>query len=440
MRSWPICSAKASWKNLMQSGLNKGLNKMKQIDDIIMPGLHGAFMRDGFGASVSVGLAQSGLSPISGSGPLSACRLAVKDVYDVVGMRASAGSPAWLAEQAVATASAVAVRILLDAGAEWIGKTVTDELTYSLAGINAHHGTPQNPAAPARLAGGSSSGSVVAVAAGHADIALGTDCGGSVRLPASYCGIWGMRPTHGRIATNGCFTLAHSFDTVGWFARTGALLTTVFEQLAGSSVLPGSAAAQLMVADDTLPLLDAPIRAAFEDAIAGKLSMHQSIQHIAAGVLPLLEWAAAFRTLQAAEVWQQHGQWIRTTQPALGPDIAQRFEAASQIVPAQTAAAQRQRVQAAATMARVFDSGALLIMPTVPTIAPLLDASLSEVNDARARSQQLLCVAGMAGLPQVSFPWTTVEGAPVGLSVIGPRGSDEAVLYSAMQLEALLAV
>jgi amidase len=406
---------------------------MSSIDDIIMPGLHGAFMREGFGAGADLAQIGSG----SGSGPLSGCRLAVKDVYDVVGLRTSAGSPSWLAGQAVATASAVAVRVLLDAGAQWVGKTVTDELTYSLAGINAHHGTPQNPAAPARLPGGSSSGSAVAVAAGHADIALGTDCGGSVRLPASYCGIWGMRPTHGRIATNGCFTLAHSFDTVGWFARTGALLATVFEQLAGSSVLPGTAAAPFMVADDTLALLDAPIRAAFEHAIAGKLSV--SVQHIAAGVLPLPAWAAAFRTLQAAEVWQQHGQWIRTTQPALGPDIAQRFEAASRIVPAQTAAAQIQRVQTAATMARLFDSGAMLLMPTVPTIAPLLDTSLSEVDDARARSQQLLCVAGMAGLPQVSVPWTTIDGAPVGLSVIGPRGSDEAVLCSALQLQALLA-
>jgi amidase len=398
---------------------------MSSIDDI-MPGLHGAFMRDGFG--------RTDLERTE-SGPLAGCRLAVKDVYDVAGLRTGAGSPSWLAQQRTATASAVAVRVLLDAGAQWVGKTVTDELTYSLAGINAHYGTPQNPAAPERLPGGSSSGSVVAVAGGHADIALGTDCGGSIRLPASYCGIWGMRPTHGRIATNGCFTLAHSFDTVGWFARNGTLLITVFEQLAGSSVPSGSAAAQILVADDTLELLDAPIRAAFDRAVAGK----PLVRHVPAGTLPLTAWAAAFRTLQAAEVWQQHGEWIRATRPSLGQDVAQRFEAASLITPAETAAAQVQRMQAMATMARVFDSGAVLVVPTVPTIAPRLDAPLSEVNNIRARSLQLLCMAGLAGLPQVSFPWATVEGAPAGLSVIGPRGSDEAVLRSAMELQASFA-
>ncbi|MDB5775812.1 MAG: amidase [Herbaspirillum sp.] len=398
---------------------------MSGADDV-MPGLHGAFMREGCGPRADLERTESG--------PLAGCRLAVKDVFDVIGLRSGAGNPSWLAEQKPAAASAVAVRVLLAAGAQWVGKTVTDELTYSLAGINAHYGTPRNPAAPERLPGGSSSGSAVAVAAGHADIALGTDCGGSIRLPASYCGIWGMRPTHGRIATNGCFTLAHSFDTVSWFARTGALLSTVFEQLAVSSVLPRPAA-RLLVADDTLELLDAPIRAAFEHALAGQ----PSVRHIPAETLPLSAWAAAFRTLQAAEIWQQHGEWIRTVRPPLGPDVAQRFEAASRIVPAQTAAAQMQRVQAAATMARVFDAGGMLVMPTVPTIAPRLDAALSEVDGIRARSMQLLCVAGMAGLPQVSFPWTTVEGAPAGLSVIGPRGSDEAVLCAALELHASLA-
>lgn len=399
---------------------------MSSIADI-MPGLHGAFMRDGFGQRTDPERTESG--------PLTGCRLAIKDVFDVAGLRTGAGSPSWLAEQRTATASAVAVRVLLNAGAQWVGKTVTDELTYSLAGINAHHGTPQNPAAPERLPGGSSSGSAVAVAAGYADIALGTDCGGSIRLPASYCGIWGMRPTHGRIATNGCFTLAHSFDTVSWFARNGALLTTVFELLAGSSVSSGSAEPHLLVADDTLELLDAPIRAAFDRAVAGK----PSVRRVPVGTLPLPAWAAAFRTLQAAEVWQQHGEWIRTTRPVLGQDVAQRFEAASRIRPVETAAAQVQRIQAVATMARVFDSGGMLVVPTVPTIAPRLDAPLSEVNEIRARSQQLLCMAGMAGLPQVSFPWATVEGAPTGLSVIGPRGSDEAVLCSAVELQASLA-
>ncbi len=105
-----------------------------------------------------------------------------------------------------------------------VGKAITDELTYSLNGENIHYGTPVNPKAPGRIPGGSSSGSAVAVAGELADFALGTDCGGSVRAPASFCGIYGMRPSHGRISTAGVFRLAPRFDTVGWFARDGRLL------------------------------------------------------------------------------------------------------------------------------------------------------------------------------------------------------------------------
>jgi amidase len=403
---------------------------MSNIDGI-MPGLHGAFMLAGFG--------QRPHGEGTAGGPLSGYKLAVKDVFEIAGLRTGAGNPAWLAEQPLAAISAPAVRLLLDVGAEWVGKTVTDELTYSLAGINAHYGTPVNPAAPDRLPGGSSSGSVVAVAAGHADIALGTDCGGSIRLPASYCGIWGMRPTHGRIAANGCFTLAHSFDTVGWFARDGASLARVFERLAHSVVAQAQSEPRprLLVSDDVLALLDEPVRDAFTRKLAA-LSRQQPVSPMPRGSLDLQSWAGAFRILQAAEIWQQHGKWIRTRSPAMGEDVAQRFDAAGKIGAVEVAAAQSRRMEVATSMARTLDAGNLMLMPTVPTTAPRLDAPLSEVNNIRARSQQLLCIAGLAGLPQVSFPWLTVDGAPVGLSVIGPRGGDESVLCAALHLQAAL--
>ncbi|MGE4338563.1 MAG: amidase [Pigmentiphaga sp.] len=399
----------------------------------VRPGLNGAFMNDGFGPEQAERLATlHGAAP----GPLSGFRLAVKDVYEITGLPMGAGSPLWRSDQREAVACAPAVAALLGAGATWVGKTVTDELTYSLAGINAHYGKPVNPAAPDRLSGGSSSGSAVAVAAGFADLALGTDCGGSTRLPASYCGIWGMRPTHGRLPTGGCFTLAHSFDTVGWFASTGKLMTAAFEALASTRVT-GAGSRRLLVADDATALLDAPVREAFL-ALIDRLPPEWEIEHLPANTLALKEWVDAFRTLQASEVWQQLGAWVTRRGPQLGEDIGQRFEAASQVHPEAVAAAQNVRIRATETLAGLLRDGRLLAWPTVPTPAPLNDAPLAEVNDIRARSQHTLCAAGLAGLPQVSMPWLQIRGSPVGLSLLGARGADENVLATAQALSARL--
>lgn len=391
---------------------------------VLQPGLHGAFMADGFGQLPGP---RSFEKP---TGLLAGLRLAVKDVFDVAGLRVGAGNPAWQAGAAVASGSAPAVRMLLDAGASWAGKTVTDELTYSLAGINAHYGTPVNPKAADRIPGGSSSGSAVAVAAAHADIALGTDCGGSVRLPASYCGVWGMRPSHGRIASNGCFALAHSFDTVGWFARDGLSLAQVFSVLTHCAIDP-VASLRFLAPPELLNALDATVRSRFIGAL-GLLKQHFEVSENSAPELTAEVWATAFRTLQAAEVWQQHGEWFDANGTALGNDVRQRFLAARQIGVAQSSAAQVVRVQATATMARLLErAGSLLLTPTVPTVAPLLNDAAQRIDDIRARSQQLLCMAGLAGLPQASIPWTEIDGAPLGLSVIGRRGDDETVLAAA---------
>jgi amidase len=391
----------------------------------VQAGLNGAFMREGFGAGPSVACAGNALTGL---------RLAVKDVFDVQGMRTGGGNPAWLMQQAPSRSNAVAVERLLSEGAAWVGKTVTDELTYSLAGINAHYGTPVNPMAPDRLPGGSSSGSAVAVASGAADIALGTDCGGSVRLPASYCGIWGMRPTHGRIPSNGCMTLAHSFDTVGWFARNLQGLSSVFETLAHSRVPAANGRMKMQMPEDVLPLLDQPIREALESTLLK--SRHLAL--LPGNSLPLASWADAFRVLQAAEAWMQHGAWVERYGSSLGADVRLRFESAKGVLAEQVAAAALTRVQAIEILNRHIADGGLLVLPTVPTCAPHTNADIASVEDARRRSQQFLCMAGLAGLPQVSLPWLKIGDAPVGLSVIGPRGGDESVLGAAQTIVALL--
>ncbi|WP_250469810.1 amidase [Caballeronia sp. GAFFF2] len=387
-------------------------------NNLVQPGLHGAFVADGFDALP----AEAWPSRIGAK--LAGQRLAVKDVFDIAGLRTGGGNPAWRAEQPVATRTALAVRALLEEGAQWIGKTVTDELTYSLAGVNVHYGTPENPADAGRIPGGSSSGSAVAVAAGHADVALGTDCGGSVRLPASYCGIWGMRPTHGRIATDGCLTLAHSFDTVGWFARDARTLIDAFEVLARSIVGTGDEAFALHVPRHLLACVDADVASRFADSL-------QALRDAVTYVEPdasLADWAQAFRVLQAGEIAQRHGQWAREHASSFGADVGARFAMSLTITPEQIAAAQRVRIRAIEAMTQALPSSTYWLVPTVPGVAPRADASAQTVDHARARSQQMLCVAGLAGLPQVNMPWASFDGAPVGLSIIGARGADENVL------------
>jgi len=399
--------------------------------DLLQPGLHGAFVADGFDALPAVAR-----QPRTGD-RLATLRLAVKDVFDIAGLRTGGGNPAWRDEQPVAARTALTVRALLEEGAQWIGKTVTDELTYSLAGVNAHYGTPVNPADPSRIPGGSSSGSVVAVAAGHADIALGTDCGGSVRLPASYCGVWGMRPTHGRIATDGCLTLAHSFDTVGWFARDAHTLALVFEVLSRSVVAqdtPDDAAFALRVPRNLLACVDASVAACFEaslDAFGARVA-------VVAPEASLEDWAQAFRVLQAAEIAQRYGPWAREHAASFGADVGARFAMSLTITREQIARAQRVRVDAISAMADALPQDTYWLVPTVPGAAPRADASAETVDHARARSQRMLCVAGLAGLPQVSLPWTRIDGAPVGLSLIGARGADEGVLRVARAVHEIL--
>ncbi len=401
---------------------------------LTVPGMHGAFVQDGFGHAGTAGQDR----PPSRHEPLQSMKLAAKDVFDIAGLQTGGGNPAWKADQPGARHTATVVRLLLDQGAHWVGKTVTDELTYSLAGINVHYGTPVNPRDPGRLPGGSSSGSAVAVAGGHADIGLGTDCGGSVRLPASYCGVWGMRPTHGRISSAGCLALAPSFDTVGWFARDGNTLAAVLQVLAHTVVRPLAGPQALTVPADVLGLLDEPVRMAFQ-ATLDRLDARFRLTSLPAGALPVQDWAAAFRTLQAAEVHQQFGHWFGPHAQSFGSDVQQRFLNAARICAAAVHDAQRQRVHACAKLGQTLSAaGQFLILPTAPTVAPRLTDLPGHVDEIRARSQQLLCLAGLAGLPQVTLPWTEIDGAPVGLSVIGARGQDEHVVQVAIEIHASL--
>ncbi len=172
-------------------------------------------------------------APLRGqaNGPLSGLTGVLKDMYAIAGERAGGGSPEWLKHAAPAQEHSGVVKKLLAAGADITGKTISDEFFYSITGANAHYGTPTNPKAPNRLPGGSSGGSASAIAAGTCDFAIGSDTGGSVRIPAAFCGLYGIRPTHGRIDLTGVMAMAPSFDVPGWFASSPGVFRKIGEVL-----------------------------------------------------------------------------------------------------------------------------------------------------------------------------------------------------------------
>ncbi|HMB78118.1 MAG TPA: amidase, partial [Kiloniellaceae bacterium] len=335
----------------------------------------------------------------AGAGPLKGLSFAAKDIYDIAGLVTGCGNPDWAATHAVAQEDAWGVATALAAGAELVGKTITDELAYSLNGQNAHYGTPTNVNAPGRIPGGSSSGSAAAVAGGAADFALGSDTGGSVRIPASYCGIFGLRPTHGRLSLAGVMPLAPSFDTLGWFARDAETLGRVGEVFFGESLDADPAPARLCLAEDAFELAGPAARTGFAPHLAvltSRLGAPIVAQLSAPEGFP--HWMRVFRLLQAREIQAQHGDWIRATAPAFGPEIAERFTWALSITEAEAAPLEAERTRLRRRLQDLTANETVICLPSAPGIAPRLDATAADLVEHRSRVLGLTAMAGLAGL------------------------------------------
>ncbi|MEM6678360.1 MAG: amidase [Pseudomonadota bacterium] len=361
-------------------------------------------------------------------GPLTGLTFGAKDIYDVAGHLTGCGSPAWAESHEPAAAHAPPVAALLDAGARLVGKTHTDEIAYSLMGVNAHYGTPTNPADPRRVPGGSSSGSVAAVAGGLVDIGLGSDTGGSVRLPASFCGVYGIRTTHGAIALDRTMPLAPSFDTAGWFARDLELMDRVAAAL---GLAEATAPTRLLLPVDAWARANAATVAALGPALARLESTLGPAVPVILAPDGLDQWFECFRVSQAAEVWQAHGAWVEAVRPAFGPGVADRFAMAAGIAAPEWQEAQAFRRGVSTRLNDLLADGAVIAMPTSPAPAPLRDAGEPALNDFRLRALAMLCPAGLAGLPQLSLPAGRVDEGPVGLSLIGDAGHDRSLLATA---------
>ena len=371
----------------------------------------------------------------AGTGPLSGLSFGVKDLFDVVGYPTSGGQPLLLAASGIKTRTAPTVQRLLDAGGRFAGKTITDELAFSMNGSNAHFGAPINGGAPDRISGGSSSGSAAAVSGRLVDFALGTDTGGSVRAPASHCGLYGLRPTHGRVSLEGALDLAPSLDTCGWFTRDASTFARVAEVLLGADAKPLPRQPRLLWPHEVWSLLDPAVTQALAEPLQRVQAVYGSVAPVDVVVdgFDAMYWH--FRHIQGREAWATDGGFIEQQRPVLGPGVAERFAWSRGVTDEQVRQAQVFRARYREHLAEVLGDDGVLVMPTMPDIAPLRSDSEASLEDYRNRAIRMLCIAGLAGFPQLSLPLGTRLGAPLGLSLLAPPGRDRSLVAMAERID-----
>jgi amidase len=366
-------------------------------------------------------------------GPLGGLTFAAKDLFDVAGHPTGGGNPDWGRVSPVPTRHAWAVQRLLDAGATLIGKTITDEVSLGILGENPFDGTARNPRALGRVPGGSSSGSAVAVAAGLCDTALGTDTGGSVRVPASFCGLYGIRPTHGRLDVTGMMSQAPSSDTTGWFARDAVTFARVSAVMLGEAI-PSELPKRLIVATDAFAIADPAAAAALQPLVDRLGRLIGDVTQETMAPRGLVAWANAQRVLQPSEAWETFKDWIDRVNPRMQFSVARNLAAAAAITGAERARAASVRETARARMRKLLTPGTILCQPTTPFPAPLCGQSLSVLDPLRERITRLCCHGGLCGVPQLAIPGSIIDGLPIGLSIIGGPGTDASLVAVARAL------
>ena len=370
-------------------------------------------------------------------GPLSDLDFAVKDLFDIAGEPTGGGNPDWARANPVPERHAALVDRLLRSGASVAGKTITDEISLGILGENAFFGTPRNAAAPGFVPGGSSSGSAAAVAAGRVDFALGSDTGGSVRVPASFCGLYGLRPTHGRVDVAGLMPQAPSFDTAGWFARDAATFVRICAA-ALEEPDPGPEASfprRLVVARDAFAFAEPAVAEALEPLRTRLAGLAGASVEVTLAPQGLSVWARAQRNLQIPEALATFRDWIERTNPRLSMRVARTLVGAEAVTPAEREWASLMRHEVRGRLRDLLEPGAVLCLPTTPFPAPPVGLPLSRHNELGLRIASLCAVAGLSGLPQLSVPGGLAEGRPVGLSLVGPPGSELRLAALARALE-----
>jgi amidase len=372
------------------------------------------------------------------NGPLAGLTFAAKDIFDIAGRIPCCGTPDWLTTHEIPKRTAPAVQLLLDAGATLVGTTVTSELVMGLTGENEHYGTPINVAAPGRVPGGSSAGSAAAVAAGVVDFALGSDTGGSVRTPASFCGIFGFRPTHNRLPMEGVMPFALSLDAVGWFAREGALLERVGHVLLSTPKdQAAKKPARLLVATDAFDVVDPEIRDALMPEVERLAARIGGSEKVAmADGEDLENWSKTIAVFREREGWDTHRDWIERFHPRLQEQNLMRMKLGQNVTDDDVARAKVKRDAIRKRMEALLAGGAVLAVPAGPGVAPPRATGNEATWRLVAKNGRINSVSPLVGLPQVSLPLAKVDGLPMGVGLMAWRGNDEMLLEIARGLSA----
>lgn len=373
----------------------------------------------------------SRLSP-TGEGDLSGLHFVFKDLFDVEGYVTGAGNPSWLKTHSKARSTSPVISGLLSHGAECVGRVQTDELAYSLNGQNIHYGTPVNPKAPDCIPGGSSSGSAVSVAGGDADFAIGTDTGGSVRVPASYCGIFGLRPTLGKFSLTAAFELSKSFDTAGLFARHLSVLKNVYQALSNTheDAYSKTIACAVSLNDPSYVVRVSEFSDAVKKQGIELLEMKDDV------LLADLDYLSKlFRTIQGYEIIQKHGSWLSDNESSIDPAIADRvcWSRSIRREEYEQGLAERE-IFRTAFLARLAEYGGVLLLPTTPAGPPRLNMVASELAEYRSKLMGLTAIAGLSGCPQLHIPMLGMEDGPCGVSLLGLPDTELTLINTATYL------
>lgn len=354
-------------------------------------------------------------------GALSGLRMAVKDLFDIEGAVTGFGNPDWAATHEPAERTATAVQKLLAAGASYVGKTQTDELAYSLNGANIHYGTPVNPVAPDRLPGGSSSGSAVAVASDEADIGLGTDTGGSIRVPASYCGLYGLRPSWGVIDISAVQELAYHFDTVGLLTRNADILARAADVLLPEQ--PVTHFSDVCVFEPE----GVDFSADMVESHLSSLGLKATSQPLSADMMARA--SEAFRVLQGRDIWRRHGDWITRVHPNIASDIQSRLDWCATLTQEDEDKAIQERTRIVEWLNESSHDGKRLIcLPSTPGASPLLTLTGEPLAAYRTRLMGMTALAGLWRAPVAALPWLEQEGAPWGVSLMAAPHNDRSLM------------
>lgn len=376
----------------------------------------------------------------TGEGVLSGKTVAVKDLVDYTGHRVSFGLAQWRDTHEASRDTAPVLAQLLLAGGSIAGFTKLDQLAYSLIG-NVCEGTPPlNSLYPDRFTGGSSSGPAAAVAAGLADIGLGTDTAGSIRVPAASCGLFGLRPTHGAISVSGVRPLAPSFDVVGVLTANPALIGPAFSALSSAPVSVANDVQEVRVPTR------ASVSLAGDDAvdsmyvIAEALSAAYQCRVVQCDLSEFInsDIGDLFARLQGREIWSEHSQWISENKSYLADDVRTRLERAERL--SMSSDEEKMEDKTAREKYRkdfqgFYNASSVLVLPVLTDLAPLRTSSADELLEFRAKSFQLTAPSSLTGCPQLVVPVRNEPaGKVIGVGLLGQHNNEATLLRAATLL------